>query len=106
MVGGEPIAWATVGSVTESYKMTDHKPRKDEHAYTERTVEEAITGKELYHDEDRLRGLYFIEGLTQREIADKFGVDPSTITYWFKKHDIPTRPAVDDEEYGADRGDA
>lgn len=43
-----------------------------------------------YQDADRLRQLYHEEGLTQREIAERFDLDPSTITRWMAEYGIET----------------
>ncbi|WP_128476003.1 NUMOD3 domain-containing DNA-binding protein [Halorussus pelagicus] len=45
----------------------------------------------LYQKEHWLEAKYWDEGLTQKEIADKCGVSPSTIRKYMKKFDIPTR---------------
>lgn len=42
-------------------------------------------------DPDILRTLYWDEGLSIEEIADKFGVVDETIRYQMVKHDIPRR---------------
>ena len=41
-----------------------------------------------YQRKEVLEELYHEEGLTQTEIAEKFGVDQSTIHYHLKKHDL------------------
>jgi len=85
--------------------MTDFTPRTDRHSYHELTVEDVLSNTKAHQKEEYLRGLYFIEGLSQREIADEYEVDVSTINYWFDKHGIETDPVVDDDENAADRGD-
>ena len=41
-----------------------------------------------YQRKDVLEELYYEEELTQTEVAEKFGVDQSTIHYQLKKHDL------------------
>lgn len=45
---------------------------------------------EPYKNETRLRELYHEQGLTQYEIAERFGIDQSTVSYWFDKLGIQT----------------
>lgn len=45
-----------------------------------------------YRDEDTLERLYHDEGLDQKDIAERFGVKPNTISEWMSRHDITTRP--------------
>lgn len=45
-----------------------------------------------YQDPDTLYELYYEQGLSQQEIADRFGVGDSTISNWIRKHDIPKYP--------------
>jgi len=47
---------------------------------------------ESWKDKDRLEELYHKEGLTQHEIADKFGVEQQTIHYWFDQFEIEREP--------------
>jgi len=44
--------------------------------------------KRPYHDKEVLEKLYFEEGLSQKEIAEKFGVVHQTISEWMNRHDI------------------
>lgn len=44
-----------------------------------------------YHDEETLRELYHVEGLSTAEIADRFGTSQSTISRWLSRHGIETR---------------
>lgn len=43
-----------------------------------------------YKDKETLSKLYHEEGLTQREIAEKYGVTRVTISDWMNRHDIKT----------------
>lgn len=52
-------------------------------------------GKRPYHDPETLRRLYHDEGMTQGEIADRFGVKSNTISEWMSRHGITTRPHQD-----------
>lgn len=45
----------------------------------------------LWRDEETLRRLYWDEGLSMQQIADKLGCTNQTITYWMKRHDIDRR---------------
>jgi transcriptional regulator with XRE-family HTH domain len=45
-------------------------------------------GSKPYHDPNTLERLYYEEGLTQKEIADKYGVAHQTISRWMERHDI------------------
>lgn len=47
--------------------------------------------KKPHHDRDTLVELYHDQGLNIHEIAEQLGVAGSTIDYWMKKLDIPTR---------------
>jgi len=42
-------------------------------------------GNRGYHDEETLKRLYYDEGLTQKEIANKYGVTHQTISDWMNK---------------------
>lgn len=44
-----------------------------------------------WKDEDRLRELYWDGGLSQTDLADRFGVSQRTIQYWMDKFGIETR---------------
>lgn len=44
-----------------------------------------------WRDADRLERLYWREGMTQAEIADKLGCATRTVNQWMQKHDIETR---------------
>lgn len=46
--------------------------------------------KHPWHDEQRLREMYFEQEMDQYEIADALGCDQVTIAKWFQKHDIET----------------
>lgn len=45
----------------------------------------------LYQNEETLRKLYHEDGLTQPEIAEKYGIKHNTVSYWMKKHGIEAR---------------
>lgn len=49
-----------------------------------------------YQDEETLQRLYWNDGLSHQAIADKFGVAKGTIQYWFRKHNISSRPPTDE----------
>jgi transposase len=50
---------------------------------------------EPYKNPDRLRELYAAQGLSQREIATRFGVSQRTISYWIEQYGIkPRDPSV------------
>jgi 5-methylcytosine-specific restriction endonuclease McrA/transposase-like protein len=44
-----------------------------------------------YKNKDTLQRLYHKEGLSTRDIAKRFDIDPATAYYWVDKHDIDTR---------------
>jgi len=59
-----------------------------------------------YTDEDELRRLYWEEKLTQREIADHFGVSQVAIQSWMDKYNIQLRYAgAHGKTYQTDRGE-
>lgn len=45
-----------------------------------------------WQDPETLRRLYYGEGLTQRELAERFDVTHGTIGYWMRKHDLAPGP--------------
>ncbi|NHX37186.1 MULTISPECIES: HNH endonuclease [Halolamina] len=49
-----------------------------------------------YKDAEALRCLYWDEGLTGVEIADRFGVHSSTIYRWMDRHGIERRDRLDE----------
>jgi transposase len=55
-----------------------------------------------YHDEETLRELYHSEGLSQKEIAERFGVKSNTISEWMSRNGITTRPHQDAPHKSAD----
>jgi len=61
----------------------------------------------LYRKEHWLEAKYWEEGLTQKEIADKCDVSPSTIRKYMKRFDIPTREMRGENHpmYGRERTD-
>lgn len=46
---------------------------------------------QLWQHRDILEGLYIEEQCTLREIAEVLSTNPSTILYWMRKFEIPTR---------------
>lgn len=46
---------------------------------------------EPYHDADTLNRLYWEEGNSLIDLEEQFGVNRSTVYYWFMKHGIPRR---------------
>ena len=50
-----------------------------------------------YRDEETLRELYWDEGMTLKEIADKFDTGNTTINTWMKKNGIDRRTAAQDK---------
>lgn len=46
--------------------------------------------KHPWHDEQRLREMYFERDMNQYEIADELGCSQVTIANWFDRHDIET----------------
>lgn len=59
--------------------------------YMGRRKHEGLVHNEPYQDESTLRRLYFDEGLSMAEIADRLDTNPPTIYYWISKHGIETR---------------
>ncbi|WP_135852745.1 NUMOD3 domain-containing DNA-binding protein [Halorussus salinus] len=61
----------------------------------------------LYRKEHWLEAKYWDEGLTQKEIAEKCNVSPSTIRKYMKKFDIPTREMRGENHpmYGRERSE-
>jgi DNA-binding transcriptional regulator LsrR (DeoR family) len=55
-----------------------------------------------WKDPDRLRRLYHDDGLTQSEIAHRFGIDDSTVSYWFTKFGIETGYSTHSEGVSGD----
>lgn len=51
-------------------------------------VLEARYGKSV---PDLLRQLYFVDGMSQRQMADTLGVHRSTVVRWMRAWSIPTR---------------
>lgn len=49
------------------------------------------SGSEPYKDKELLRRLYIDEELTQKEISDRFGCSPSTVSKYLREFEIPTR---------------
>jgi len=60
-----------------------------------------------YRDPEWLRTRYRREGLTQREMAQRCGVSPSTIRKWMRRHGIDTRDLEGENHplYGEERDD-
>jgi len=58
--------------------MTDSKKEYNEH--------------NPWREEETLRSLYWDDGLTFVEIADRFDITHQAVLYWFDKHDIERRP--------------
>jgi DNA-binding MarR family transcriptional regulator len=55
-------------------------------------IHERIENDETaYQDSDVLEHLYHVEGLTQGEIGELFGVTKSPVSDWMDKHEIETR---------------
>lgn len=50
-------------------------------------------GHEPYKEKETLYELYHGEGMTQKEIGDKFGCSGVTVGNWMEKHGIPTTRA-------------
>jgi len=48
-----------------------------------------------YRDADRLRELYWDEGMSLSEVADTLSCSTSSIRKWMKHHDIPRRDGKD-----------
>lgn len=48
-----------------------------------------------YKSKSTLKELYVEQDMTQAEIAEQFGVDTSTISYWVNKYDFDTSVSVD-----------
>jgi transposase-like protein len=59
-------------------------------------VSAAHEGDEQYKDRPQLRELYIDEGLTSREIAERFGISKSTVLDWLDRFDIEKRPSKRD----------
>lgn len=51
---------------------------------------------------DRLRRLYHDDGLTQEQIAERFGIDDSTVSYWFGEFGIETGYTTDADGVSGD----
>jgi 5-methylcytosine-specific restriction endonuclease McrA len=60
-----------------------------------------------YRDPEWLRARYRREGLTQREMAQRCGVSPSTVRKWMRRHGIDTRDLEGENHplYGEERDD-
>lgn len=58
-----------------------------------------------YRDPEWLRARYRCEGLTQREMAERCGVSPSTVRKWMREHGIETRDLEGENHplYGEER---
>src|SRR6056297_974458 len=41
-----------------------------------------------YQSKETLERLYFEQGLSQYDIADRFGISQPTVSYWFDQYDI------------------
>ena len=48
-----------------------------------------------YKQKETLRRLYLKRDLTQREIAERFGVHQTTVSRWIREHDIEKDPVPD-----------
>jgi len=48
-----------------------------------------------YRDEETLRELYWDEGMSLTDVADRLGCTSQTVRRWMKKHDIDRRPGKD-----------
>jgi DNA-binding XRE family transcriptional regulator len=59
-------------------------------------------GSRDYHSQDVLEELYYDEGLTQKEIADKFGVAHQTISRWMNRHGI--NPGIEKGQFDETNG--
>lgn len=57
----------------------------------ERRPSNGVPDDAPHKDPDTLRELYHDKGLSTHEIADRFGVMQSTISYWMNKHDVERR---------------
>jgi DNA-binding transcriptional regulator YiaG len=66
---------------------------KTESYSTLRRIVPYMSSKPTYRNKSVLKRLYVVEGLTQTEIAKRFGISQDTVSYWLNKHDIHTREA-------------
>jgi len=66
---------------------------RDFDSYMGRRKHEGLVHDEPYQDKEVLQRLYIEEGMSMKDIADKFGVKSALIDYWLKKRDIETRDA-------------
>lgn len=75
----------------EKFKKHKHQKRnKNKYCSTE-CYGYSRTGHDKRPDKETLETLYHIEKQTQKEIADKYNVDPSCVRKWMKKHSITPR---------------
>jgi len=59
-----------------------------------------------HRDEETLRTLYWADGLTQREIADRLGVSQLAVQTWMDNHDIQLRyTGAHGQTYETERGE-
>lgn len=76
----------------------------DKTAYDETDSGQTAIRVQPYQDANRLRRLYDSEGLTQREIAEMFDVDRSTISRWMNEYEIDTqRDRTPDSDEGGEK---
>lgn len=67
--------------------------------YSEAQTERNLRGDEPYKDEELLRELYWEEGLTQRQIAERLGCSQTPIQTWMDKYDIELRHTGQEGEF-------
>lgn len=58
-----------------------------------------------YTDAERLRRLYWDEGLSMDQVAERLGTDKDRIDYWMGVHDIDTRRAYAEQDFASLRVD-
>ena len=74
--------------------------------YDEAQNKRRIRNGAPYRDEETLRRLYWEDGFSQREIADKLGCGFPTVQTWMKRHGIELRYAgAHGNTYETDRGE-
>ena len=58
-----------------------------------------------YTDAERLRRLYWGEGLSMDQVAERLGTEKDRIDYWMGVHDIDTRRAYAEQDFASLRVD-
>ena len=73
--------WRNRFGLLNAYAMRGHQP-----------IPPRRPRRKLYLTPEQLRDLYIVQGLSQRGISLKYGVNQVTISNWLRKYGIPARP--------------